>query len=103
MALEALKIRLLMMLDEATHQPEDLHELQEELREKIAEFRAQGLRSLVSAELRGKGSFLVTKAIIFSRGLTSQAVVFVSFVSVLLLSAITNVSSNIDAINIFLI
>ena len=43
MAFEALKIRLLMMLDEATHQPEDLHELQEELREKIAEFQAQGL------------------------------------------------------------
>jgi len=43
MALEALKIRLLMMLDEATHQPEDLHQLQEELREKIAEFKAQGL------------------------------------------------------------
>ncbi len=43
MAFEALKVRLLMMLDEATHQPEDLHELQEELREKIAEFTAQGL------------------------------------------------------------
>jgi len=43
MAFEDLKIRLLMMLDEATHQPEDLHELQEELREKIAGFNAQGL------------------------------------------------------------
>lgn len=43
MAFEALKVRLLMMLDEATHQPEDMHELQEELREKIAEFQAQGL------------------------------------------------------------
>ena len=43
MAFEALKIRLLMMLDEATHQPEDLHELQEELREEIAGLRAQGL------------------------------------------------------------
>lgn len=43
MAFEALKIRLLMMLDEATHQPEDLHQLQEELREEIAGFRAQGL------------------------------------------------------------
>ena len=43
MAFEALKIRLLMMLDEATHQPEDLHELQEELREEIANFKAQGL------------------------------------------------------------
>ncbi len=43
MALEALKIRLLMMLDEATNQPDDLHELQEELREEIAGLRAQGL------------------------------------------------------------
>ena len=43
MAFEALKIRLLMMLDEATHQPEDLHELQEELREEIAGMRAQGM------------------------------------------------------------
>ena len=43
MAFEDLKIRLLMMLDEATHQPEDLHELQEELREKIAGFNAQSL------------------------------------------------------------
>lgn len=43
MAFENLKIRLLMMLDEATHQPEDLHELQEELREEIAGFKAQGL------------------------------------------------------------
>ena len=43
MAFEALKIRLLMILDEATHQPEDLHELQEELREEIAGLTAQGL------------------------------------------------------------
>jgi len=43
MAFENLKVRLLMILDEATHQPEDLHELQEELREDIAGFRAQGL------------------------------------------------------------
>ncbi len=43
MAFEALKIRLLMILDEATHQPEDLHELQEELREEIAGLKAQGL------------------------------------------------------------
>ncbi len=43
MAFEALKIRLLMMLDEATHQPEDLHELQEELREAIAGLKAQGM------------------------------------------------------------
>lgn len=43
MALEEWKVRLRMMLEEATHQPEDLHELQEELREEIAKFRGQGL------------------------------------------------------------
>ena len=43
MAFDALKSRLLMMLDEATHQPEDLHELQEELREEIAGMQAQGM------------------------------------------------------------
>jgi len=43
MTFETLKIRLLMLLDEATHQPEDLHELQEELREEIAGHNAQGL------------------------------------------------------------
>jgi len=37
------KIRLRMLLEEATHQPEDLHELQEDLREEIAGFHAQSL------------------------------------------------------------
>jgi len=43
MAFEDWKVRLRMMLEEATHQPEDLHELQENLREEIAGFHAQGL------------------------------------------------------------
>lgn len=43
MAFEDLKVRLLMILDEATHQPEDLHDLQEELREEISGLTAQGL------------------------------------------------------------
>ena len=43
MAFEEWKVRLRMLLETATHQPEDLHELQEELREEIAGFRAQGL------------------------------------------------------------
>lgn len=43
MAFEDWKVRLRMLLEEATHQPEDLHELQEELREEIAKFQAQGL------------------------------------------------------------
>ncbi|MBV1863055.1 MAG: hypothetical protein KUG74_01345 [Rhodobacteraceae bacterium] len=43
MALEALKATIFMLLEEATEQPEDLHQLQEQLREKLAEFRALGL------------------------------------------------------------
>ena len=43
MALEEWKVRLRMLLEEATHQPEDWHEMQEELREEIAKFRGQGL------------------------------------------------------------
>jgi len=43
MAFEALKTAIYMMLEEATEQPEDLHQLQEQLREKLAEFRALGL------------------------------------------------------------
>jgi len=43
MALEALKATIYMLLEEATEQPEDLHQLQEQLREKLAEFRALGL------------------------------------------------------------
>lgn len=43
MAFEDWKVRLRMMLEEATHQPEDLHELQEELREEVAKFRGQSL------------------------------------------------------------
>jgi len=43
MAFEDWKVRLHMLLEEATHQPADLHELQEELREEVAKFNAQGL------------------------------------------------------------
>lgn len=43
MPFEDLKVRLSMLLDTATHQPEDLHELQESLREELATLRAQGL------------------------------------------------------------
>lgn len=43
MALEALKATIYMLLEEATEQPEDLHQLQQQLREKLAEFRALGL------------------------------------------------------------
>jgi hypothetical protein len=43
MPFESLKASIYLLLDEMTNQPEDLHQLQEELREKIAEFRAFGL------------------------------------------------------------
>lgn len=43
MPFENIKVRIRMILEEATHQPEDLHELQETLREELAELRAQGL------------------------------------------------------------
>ncbi len=43
MSFESLKASIYLLLDEATEQPEDLHQLQEQLREKLAEFRALGL------------------------------------------------------------
>ena len=41
MSFEPLKARIALMLEEATYQPEDLHEAREVLREQIAELRAQ--------------------------------------------------------------
>ncbi len=43
MSFESLKASIYLLLEEMTEQPEDLHQLQEQLREKIAEFRALGL------------------------------------------------------------
>jgi len=43
MPFEDLKIRIRMLLEEMTHQPEDLHELRESLRVELAELRSQGL------------------------------------------------------------
>ena len=43
MSFESLKATIYLLLEEMTEQPEDLHQLQEQLREKIAEFRALGL------------------------------------------------------------
>lgn len=43
MAFEALKVQIAMLLDEIERQPQDPHELQELLREKLAEMRALGL------------------------------------------------------------
>lgn len=43
MSFESLKASIYLLLDDMVNQPEDLHQLQEELREKISEFRALGL------------------------------------------------------------
>lgn len=43
MAFEQLKAGIYLILEEIEKRPEDRHILQEELREKIAELRAQGL------------------------------------------------------------
>lgn len=42
MALEALKASVSLLLQGATEAPEDLHQLQESVREKISEFSALG-------------------------------------------------------------
>ena len=42
MSFENIKASVALLLEQMTHQPEDLHELQESLREKIAEQRAMG-------------------------------------------------------------
>lgn len=38
-----IKTRIRLFLELATHQPEDLHELQESLREELSVLKAQGL------------------------------------------------------------
>ncbi len=43
MVMEEFRIQLAMLLDQITNQPEDMHEAQESLREKLAEMQAMGL------------------------------------------------------------
>lgn len=43
MALEEIKARIGLLLQEMVNQPEDEHEIQEQLREKFSELRALGL------------------------------------------------------------
>ncbi len=42
MSFEDLKVRIAMLLDQATEEPEDPHQLQETLREQLAQLRALG-------------------------------------------------------------
>ncbi len=43
MALESFKAQISLLLEEMVNQPEDEHEIQEQLREKLREMRAMGL------------------------------------------------------------
>jgi hypothetical protein len=43
MALEQFRVQIAMLMDEIAKAPEDRHELQESLREKLAEMQAMGL------------------------------------------------------------
>ncbi|AZO04276.1 MULTISPECIES: hypothetical protein [unclassified Mesorhizobium] len=43
MALESIKAQIDLLLQEMINQPEDDHEIQEQLREKLRELRAMGL------------------------------------------------------------
>ena len=43
MAFETIKTSIFLLLEEMTEQPEDYHQLQEQLREKISEYRSLGL------------------------------------------------------------
>jgi len=43
MPFESIKARMVMLLEQMVHQPEDMHELQESLRSELAELRASGL------------------------------------------------------------
>ena len=43
MALESFKAQISLLLEEMVNQPQDEHEIQEQLREKLREMRAMGL------------------------------------------------------------
>lgn len=43
MALEQMRVQIAMLMDEIASQPEDAHQLQEAVREKLSEMRALGL------------------------------------------------------------
>lgn len=60
MALEEIKARISLLLQEMVNQPEDEHEIQEQLREKFSELRALGLplpADLVELEQRLDAGF----------------------------------------------
>lgn len=55
MALEQIKAQIALLLEEMVNQPEDAHEMHEQLREKLGELRALGMplpQDLVDLERR---------------------------------------------------
>jgi len=65
MALEEIKARISLLLEEMVNQPEDAHEVQEQLREKLREMRAMGLplpADLVELERRLDSDLDATEA-----------------------------------------
>lgn len=65
MALEQIKAQISLLLEEMVNQPEDQHEIHEQLREKLNELRAMGLplpADLVELERRLDADFLESGA-----------------------------------------
>jgi hypothetical protein len=65
LALEAIKAEIGLLFQEMVNQPEDAHQIQEQLREKLAELRAMGMplpADLVELEQRLDEDFGVGKA-----------------------------------------
>lgn len=65
MALEELKAQISLLLEEMVNQPEDVREVQEQLREKLREMRAMGLplpADLVELESRLDSDLDATEA-----------------------------------------
>mgnify|MGYP006928170652 CR=1 FL=1 len=59
MPFESLKASIALLMEQMTNQPEDMHEVQESLREKLSELRALGLplpADLVALEAKLKRS-----------------------------------------------
>lgn len=64
MALEEIKAQISLLLEQMVNQPEDTHEVQEALRERLNEMRAMGMplpADLVELERRLEADFPATR------------------------------------------
>ena len=64
MALEEIKAQISLLLEQMVNQPEDVHEVHENLREKLNELRAMGMPlpdALVELEKRLEADFPATR------------------------------------------